>query len=481
MIGASIYHRGSFLFVKVITLQKPALYSKISLTYEHTLEHNLCMDAEYIKPEELPDLNIDRLGTPAIDSPMLQNLNHFIDDNEKICMYSHTEHLKAYGNSLDKLPMLERAGSRRKIFFNPENLNCGVVTCGGLCPGLNDVIRILTLTLFWQYGVKNIYGFRYGYLGLTSSAPAAPVLLTPEIVKDIHLRGGDILSSSRGPQDPDAMVDTLIKMNIGILFTIGGDGTLHGAEEIVKAIKRRNLQISVIGIPKTIDNDISGIEQSFGFSTAVEAARMAILSAHEEARGAWNGIGLVKLMGRESGFIAAFSTLANSDVNFCFVPEVPFHLEGKKGFLKELEQRLDTKHHAVIVVAEGLSKQLTAEQASLKKDASGNVLFNDVGPLLKEIIKTYFKERQIPMSLKYIDPSYMIRSLPADSNDSAFCIMLGQNAVHAGLSGRTNMVIGYCNQHFVHLPIDLTIRERKKINPNGHLWQTVIETTGQRC
>ena len=337
------------------------------------------------------------------------------------------------------------------------------------------------MNLYWQYGVKTIYGFRYGYLGLTPNAPAEPVLLTPETVEDIHVRGGDILSSSRGPQDADIMVDTLEKMNIGILFVIGGDGTLHGARKIVKTIKRRNLQISVIGIPKTIDNDISGTEQTFGFSTAVEASRIAILSAHEEARGTWNGVGLVKLMGRESGFIAAYSTLANSDVNFCFVPEVPFNLKGENGFLKELEKRLDEKHHAVIVVAEGLSELLAAEQDNLRKDASGNILFNDVGPLLKEIITQYFKERKKPISLKYIDPSYMIRSLPADSNDSAFCIMLGQNAAHAGMSGRTNMVIGYCNQHFVHLPIDLTIMERKKINPNGHLWQTVIETTGQKC
>lgn len=429
----------------------------------------------------MPDLNIDRLGTPTIESPLQQYNCHFTEDSEKICMYSHSDHLKAYENSSNKLPMLEQAGPRRKIFFNPENLNCGIVTCGGLCPGLNDVIRILTMNLYWQYGVKTIYGFRYGYLGLTPNAPAEPILLTPEIVKDIHVRGGDILASSRGPRDADIMVDTLEKMDIGILFVIGGDGTLHGAREIVKAVKRRNLQISVIGIPKTIDNDISGIEQSFGFSTAVEAARMAILSAHEEARGAWNGVGLVKLMGRESGFIAAYSTLANSDVNFCFVPEAPFNLKGENGFLKELERRLDRKHHAVIVVAEGLSKRLAAEQANLNKDASGNVLFNDVGPLLKEIITQYFRERQKPMSLKYIDPSYMIRSLPADSNDSAFCLMLGQNAAHAGMSGRTNMVIGYCNQHFVHLPIDLTIRKRKIINPNGHLWQTVLETTGQKC
>jgi 6-phosphofructokinase 1 len=438
------------------------------------------MDAHCTKPEELPDLTIDNLGTPAIESPLVETRRHFTEDDERINVYSHSEYLSAYKDCPDKIPTFERAGPRRRIFFQPENLNCGIVTCGGLCPGLNDVIRIITLSLFWQYKVRNIFGFRYGYLGVSSKAPEPPLLLTPELVKDLHLKGGDMLSSSRGPQDVNDMVDTLERMQISILFAIGGDGTLRGAHELAAAIKNRRLRISVIGIPKTIDNDISGIEQSFGFSTAVEAARMAICGAHEEARGAWNGVGLVKLMGRDSGFIAAYATLANSDVNFCFVPEVPFRLEGENGFLNALEQRLDEKHHAVVVVAEGLANQLKQENEILKKDASGNTRHNDVGPMLKEAIKKYFKERQKPVSLKYIDPSYMIRSLPADSNDSAFCVMLGQNAVHAGMSGRTNMIVGYCNQYFVHLPIALAILKRKKIDPEGHLWRTVLETTGQK-
>jgi 6-phosphofructokinase 1 len=348
-----------------------------------------------------------------------------------------------------------------------------------LCPGLNDVIRTITLSLLWQYKVKAFYGFRYGYMGLTSKAPKEPVLLTPESVDDIHLKGGDILSSSRGPQDSDDMVDTLEKMGIDLLFVIGGDGTLRGAHDLNTAIKKRGLNISVIGVPKTIDNDICGIEQSFGFSTAVEAARPAIHCAHAEARGAWNGIGLVKLMGRDSGFIAAYATLANSDVNFCFIPETPFVLEGENGFLRALEKRLDKKHHAVVVVAEGVGQQITAVSGIQKKDASGNVVRKDIGLILKERIKQYFAEKNKSVSLKYIDPSYMIRSLPTDSNDAAFCISLGQNAVHAGMSGRTNMVIGYWNQYFVHIPISLSILKKKKVDPDGHLWQTVLETTGQ--
>ena len=436
------------------------------------------MDASCLIPDELPDLAIERIGRPTIDSPLIQSKRHFVDDDERIFVFSHSHDLRGSKDSGKEPPTFERAGPRRKIFFDPAGLNCGVVTCGGLCPGLNDVVRTITLSLIWQYGVKNVYGFRYGYAGLTSKPPQPPLLLTTERVNDIHLRGGDILSSSRGPQDVDEMVDNLERMGIGVLFTIGGDGTLRGSRDLAEAIKKRGLKISVIGVPKTIDNDISGIEQSFGFSTAVEAARAAICGGHEEARGAWNGVGLVKLMGRDSGFIAAYATLANSDVNFCFIPEVPLVLEE---FLSALEKRLDKRHHAVVVVAEGAGGHLTAENGAQRKDASGNILRQDIGLILKEKIAEYFRQKKKNLSLKYIDPSYIIRSLPADSNDSAFCVMLGQNAVHAGMSGRTNMVVGYWNQYFVNIPTALTVLKRKKVDPEGHLWQTVLEITGQKC
>ena len=439
------------------------------------------MDTEYLQPDELPDLTIETLGETSIDSPLLSKGYHFVRDDEEILVYAHSEYIETVQETGRKLPAFEKAGPRRKIYFDPKKLHCGIVTCGGLCPGLNDVIRTITLSLIWQYGVRNVFGFRYGYAGLSSHPPKPPLLLTPDLVDGIHLKGGDILSSSRGPQDVNDMVDTLQEMMINVLFVLGGDGTLRGASELVKAITKRKLPLSIIGVPKTIDNDISGIEQSFGFSTAVEATRAAIHSAHAEAKGAWNGVGLVKLMGRDSGFIAAYGTLANSDVNFCFIPEVPLVLEGENGFLSALEKRLERKRHAVIVVAEGAGWRLTEKDGARKTDASGNAVREDIGLFLKQKITDYFRKKEKPLSLKYIDPSYMIRSLPADSNDSAFCVMLGQNAVHAGLSGRTNMVVGYWNQHFVHIPISLTILKRKKVNPNGHLWQIVLETTGQPC
>ncbi len=438
------------------------------------------MDADWLKPDELPDLSIERLGEPTIASPHAGKGRHFVEDDEKVLFYSHSWELKACMDSGREPPMLERAGPRRKIFFDPRELKCGIVTCGGLCPGLNDVIRTITLSLVWQYHVRKVYGFRYGYAGMSSNAPKPPIHLTPESVDDIHLKGGDILGSSRGPQDSDDMVDHLEKLGVRLLFVIGGDGTLRVAADIIAVIKRRGLEISVVGIPKTIDNDISCIDQSFGFSTAVEASRAAICGAHAEAKGAWNGVGLVKLMGRDSGFIAAHATLANSDVNFCFIPEEPLELEGEGGFLRGLERRLERKHHAVIVIAEGVGRALAAGGESPITDASGNILREDIGLLLKRRITEHFKGGGKAVAVKYIDPSYMIRSLPADSNDSAFCLVLGQNAVHAGMSGRTNMVVGFWNQYFVHIPLALATLRRKKVDPKGRLWQTVLETTRQR-
>jgi 6-phosphofructokinase 1 len=322
--------------------------------------------------------------------------------------------------------------------------------------------------------VTTIYGFPYGYEGLTYRYGHKPVELTPGLVDRIHQQGGTILGSSRGNQDIGEMVDTLERMNIGTLFAVGGDGTLRGAGAISEEIDRRKLKIAVIGIPKTIDNDISYIQRSFGFATAVSEAGRAISSAHIEALGARNGIGLVKLMGRESGFIAAYAALAYSDVNLCLIPEVPFTLEH---FLKVLGERLERRGHAVIVVAEGAGQDILEKTG--ERDASGNVRFQDVGIFLRDQIHAHFKRTKTEISLKYIDPSYTIRSVPADANDSAFCLLLGQNAVHAGMAGRTNMVVGFWGNEFTHVPILMATSKRKKVDPGEWVWNSVLTATGQ--
>jgi 6-phosphofructokinase 1 len=422
--------------------------------------------------EDNLDLEIERLGECKIPSPV--SVGHFTKDNDNVLFRVTLPDIEAYLASDRRPPAFEQAGPREKIYFDPSKLKCGIVTCGGLCPGLNDVIRSIVLSLHYHYGVKTVFGFPYGYEGLTYRYGHTPLELTPKAVQGIHEQGGTILGSSRGPQDTSEMVDTLERMNVGVLFTIGGDGTLKGAKAISEEVKKRGLKISVIGIPKTIDNDISYVQKSFGFETAVSEAKRVIYSAHSEALGARNGIGLVKLMGRESGFISSYATLACNDVNFCLIPESPFTLQV---FLEALKKRLQERSHAVIVVAEGAGQDILKNTGD--RDASGNIRFEDVGLFLRGEIASFFEGSNMEISMKYIDPSYIIRSVPANASDAAFSLLLGQNAVHAAMTGRTNMVVGTWMNRYTHVPISLAVSKRKKIDPDGWMWASVLTATGQ--
>lgn len=429
------------------------------------------------------DVTISTLGPCEVRSPLCtlfrggEHASWFVSDEERILLENRVQPLLSESKPLSELPSFELAGPRAKIFFDPSTIACGIVTCGGLCPGLNDVIHALTLQLYHNYGVRRIYGFRHGYQGLVASYGHPILELTPAVVDGITEKGGSILSSSRGDQDPREMVNTLEAMGIRILFTIGGDGTIRGAMKIVEEIARRRLPIAVVGIPKTIDNDILYIDRSFGFETAVAAAEPAILAAHVEAKGAPNGIGLVKLMGRHSGFIACHAALAMSDVNFVLIPEVPFVLEGKDGFLEALQERLLRRKHAVIVVAEGAGQDLMA--TSNERDASGNLRLQDIGVFLRDQIASYFRSISMEVNIKYIDPSYQIRSVPASSSDSIYCMQLAHSAVHAGMAGKTALVIGNLHGKIVHVPMALAVSGRKRVDPHGDLWRSVILATGQ--
>ncbi|MCF0237857.1 MAG: ATP-dependent 6-phosphofructokinase, partial [Sphaerochaetaceae bacterium] len=323
-----------------------------------------------------------------------------------------------------------------------------------------------------------ITGIPFGYNGLLSDSPYSFIPLDPAIVDDIQEKGGTILGSARGGgEKTEEIVDTLERMNVNILFTVGGDGTLKGAAAIAEEIKNRGLKIAVVGVPKTIDNDLSFIQTSFGFDTAVSMAVPVVRGAHVEAKNSINGVGLVKVMGRESGFIAAHTSLAQSDVNFCLIPESPFDLDGPDGLLENLKKRLLSRGHAVILVAEGAGENLVGQTG--RKDASGNAVLNDIGVYLKDKIKEYFKNENMTVNVKYIDPSYIIRSAPANSYDSIYCARLGANAVHAAMSGKTNVLISMINNSFVYIPIKLAVSKRNHIDLEEPLWRDVLENTRQ--
>ncbi len=424
------------------------------------------------------DTKIENLGPCKIDSPLLGTKHCLITDTDRVSLRVSLSYLKKQLKEGKELPSLELAGPRPQIYFDPSKVKAGIVTCGGLCPGINEVIRSIVMTLWYSYGVRKIIGFQYGLQGFIPEYRHPVIELTPDLVKDIHHTGGTFLGTSRGHQPIEVIVDTLERMDIQILFMIGGDGTFRAANKIKEEINRRGLKIAVVAVPKTIDNDIWLVSKTFGFDTAVELACEAIKCAHTEARAVPNGIGLVKLMGRHSGFIAAAATLATKEVNFCLIPEMDFDLDGEEGLLAILERRLKDRKHAVIVVAEGAGQKFVQKDPP-EYDASGNVKLGDVGRFLKEKIEAYFRGKHLEVVIRYIDPSYIIRSVPANVSDRIYCGFLGQYAVHAGMAGKTGLMISYLNDQFVHVPLAEAIKRRKTVNLNSRFWLSVLESTGQ--
>ena len=427
--------------------------------------------------------SIESLGASEYRSPLQlstvkgDRIFNFVSESDKLVFDLSMDQYNKCLNDGDEPICLEKAGPRQNIFFDAKNTTAAIVTCGGLCPGINNVIRGLVMALHYFYGVKKIIGIPYGYEGLNPEKGHELVELTPDKVKDAHQFGGTFLGSSRGGQDVSTMVDTLENNQVDMLFAIGGDGTLKGVNAIGEEITKRNAKISVVGIPKTIDNDIDLIDESFGFQTAFDVASPILRDAHNEATGAYNGISIIKLMGRDSGFIAASAALAMPVVNFVLIPEMDFSLEGEEGFLKVLEKRLQQKKHAVIVVAEGAGQQLF-EHKKMVKDASGNVQHQDIGVFLKERITEYFKGKS-PVTIKYIDPSYIVRCAPANSSDSVYCSRLAYYAVHGAMAGKTKCVVSKVNNKYVYVPIAEVTQKRKKIDMEGEFWFSVLQSTGQ--
>jgi 6-phosphofructokinase 1 len=430
------------------------------------------------------DLTVKTLGPCRHESPLTELLylrrtsHHWVDASDRVLLDDTAGMVTARGVAVEDLPGFEAGGPRRRIFFDPSKTRVGIVTCGGLCPGLNNVIRGLVMELTRHYGVRRIIGFRNGYQGFIARYGYPVVDLTPDVVADINEDGGTILGSSRGSQDPEEIVDCLEQLAVNILFVIGGDGSLHGAQTIADIVAARELRIAIVGVPKTIDNDIPFIDHSFGFRTAFSQATESIRAAHIEARSAPGGVGLVKVMGRHSGFIACYAALAKNDADYVLIPEVPFDLDGEHGFLAHLRRTVQTCGHATIVVAEGAGQEhIAAEHTGV--DASGNARLHDIQRLLQQRITDDFAAHGQELNLKLLDPSYVIRSVPANPYDSVYCVRLAHAAVHAAMAGRTEVVVGRWHGRFVHMPIPVAISRRNTVDPDGDLWLSVLESTSQ--
>ncbi|MDT9594275.1 ATP-dependent 6-phosphofructokinase [Nocardioides zeae] len=432
----------------------------------------------------LADLQVATLGEPRLDSPLASYVEgrstnqYYVAEGDRILMDDTQALVESRQVPWEELPTFEAGGPRARIFFDPARTKAAVVTCGGLCPGLNNVIRSLVRALDDHYGVSDVVGFRNGYAGLDPATGLEPVALTRDYVADIHERGGTVLGSSRGARDVGVMVDTLVHHGIDILFVVGGDGSMRGAHVISEECRRRGLEIAVVGVPKTIDNDIPHIGQSFGFQTAFARAAQSITAAKVEAQAAVNGVGIVQTMGRHAGFIACYSALAAQTANFVLIPEVPFTLDGENGLLAHLRRRVADRGYAVVVVAEGVGPHLQ-EGAGDATDASGNAILGDPGRYLRDRIRADFAEHGEEATLRFFDPGYLIRSVPADPADAVYCSRLAQTAVHAAMSGRTDMVVGRRRHRFVNVPIGAVVQRSHNVSPDGDLWLSVLESTAQ--
>ena len=269
-------------------------------------------------------------------------------------------------------------------------MHCAIATCGGLCPGTNDVIRAIVLELHHLYKVRHIYGVRYGFQGFIPKYGHDLVDLTPEVVANIHTFGGTVLSSSRGPQDIGEIVDALDRMqHPASSSSSAATAPCRAANRICEEIARRELRIGVIVIPKTIDNDIALVSRSFGFDTAVEMATEAIHAAHTEALGAPNGIGLVKLMGRYLRVHRRQRHPGLAGSQLCPDPRGRFRSgrrlrsAGQSG--RPPEGAAPRRHRG----GRGRRGTILPEE-NRQRDPSGNLKPGDIGHFLQDEIKDYF-------------------------------------------------------------------------------------------
>ncbi|MDJ0849438.1 MAG: ATP-dependent 6-phosphofructokinase [Myxococcota bacterium] len=420
------------------------------------------------------ELLVTNLGPCRYDSPLApKRSGEFVSDDTRIVC-----NVEVHGDASPDPLTYEKAGPREKIFFDPARTRAAFVTCGGLSPGLNNVLRSAVYELHHRYGVTDVLGIRDGYRGLNAEVGQEPMVLDHEAVTHIHNMGGTILGSSRGPQEPTVVVDFLEDRGIDILFCIGGEGTQRGAHVIAEEVLKRGLEKAVVGIPKTIDNDIPHVWPSFGYATALETAAAVIHGAHVEAVGAPNGVSLVKLMGRSAGFIAAGAAIVSQDANFVLVPEIPFPLEGDDGFLATLERRVLQRGHAVVIVAEGAGQHLFEAEPE-KRDASGNLIHHDIGVFLRDRIRSHFQARGLELNLRYMDPSYLVRSLPANAWDRILCDRMARNAVHAGMAGKTDVMVATRMSANFYVPIPAVVKEHVQMDVNGDFWDAVLATTVQ--
>lgn len=360
-----------------------------------------------------------------------------------------------------------RANACEKIWWDPADVRAAIVTCGGLCPGLNSIIREVTMCLWHQYGVRHITGIQFGYNGLSNPELYAPKHLGPKAVREIHMKGGSVLKAGRGGLEAERICDNLEKMGVNMLFVVGGDGTQAAGNLLYEEARRRNLQLSIVGVPKSIDNDILFFDKTFGFDTAVSAACNVIRNGWVEATSCEKGVGIVKLMGRDAGFVCMDAALSSTIVDLCLIPEVSVKMED---IMDHIDETLQRKNFMVIAVAEGAGQE---HVATGKVDATGHTIYGDIGTHLRDSVNKHLK----PSGGRcfYIDPSYIIRSVPIDPNDHVYCSRLARDAVHSAMRGYTGVVVGPIHNVICMIPMQLIASGKRHVPTKSSNWQACVQ------
>ena len=424
------------------------------------------------------DLAIARLGERTIDTPLRDLLGgreesvHYVTETDRVLLDDTLGVAKRRSAGTPaELPAFNPGGPREKLYFEPSTVTAAIVTCGGLCPGLNNVVRALVLQLANAYGVKSILGFRNGYSGLTDTS--APLALTPELVRDIHNRGGTILGTSRGGQEPAAMVDTLARHRVDMLFVIGGDGSLRGAQKIAAkpppaTAARRGGHPEDHRQRHSVDRPELRLPDRVRPRRRVDPRRAHRGRVHRRRRGTGQADGPAQRLHRLLCDTRQPRSRLRPDPRSLLparqLPALPAQARRSAGARSRGRRR---------------GRRAGAVPRSAETDASGNARLGDIGALLRERVTAHFAQHGTPLSLRYVDPGYAIRSVPANAFDAVYCARLAQAAVHAGMAGFTSMVVARWHGRFIHLPIALATATRNQVDPHGDLWMSVLEATGQ--
>ena len=391
------------------------------------------------------------------------------------------------------VPAFLEAGPRRMLFHEPQSVRAVVVTSGGLAPGLNCVVHGIVTRHWNTYGVNaarrgGIFGIYDGFVGLYNKPlDKTPASLRPEITEPWLDRGGSMLGARRFHEQElgelaDQITANLALNDINILYVIGGDGSLKVAHEIAQRAKARN--ISVVGIPKTMDNDVLWVWQSFGFNTAVQKAAEVVNTMHAEAEST-RRVGLIELFGAESGFVAANATLASGHVDLVLVPEIflalcPQQCEALLDrFIEYLSQTVRSKEraHAIVVLAEGVGELFKQRQVKLGgQPVSGKNFAGELRDFLQGGLKDPLG-RVVDVFVN--QPRHNIRAVPANAYDQIYCARLGALAVDNALAGYTDVMVSQWLTEYVLVPLELVALGKKSIPPGGMFWKQVVSSTGQ--